>query len=108
MKVQDDSLVNYCKNCNFSITENYSKSAKTVIENKFHDDHGNYSQYVTPYIVYDSTLPRVNNIKCVNKDHKDDEVIVIKYDQANMKYLYYCVHCEVFWTTDNYQPFKAS
>ena len=29
-----------------------------------------------------------------------NEVIYIKYDNENMKYLYYCVYCEKFWKLD--------
>ena len=30
-------------------------------------------------------------------DNINNEVIYIKYDNDEMKYLYYCVHCDNFW-----------
>lgn len=92
----------FCKNCNFTTMEENRQISHPLIENNYGDDISNYSQYMTSYIKYDPTLPRVRDIKCPNsacmkpKD-KDNEVIYIKYDQANMKYLYYCCHCEQFW-----------
>ena len=29
------------------------------------------------------------------------EVIYIRYDDINMKYIYLCVHCDTIWKTDN-------
>jgi DNA-directed RNA polymerase subunit M/transcription elongation factor TFIIS len=29
------------------------------------------------------------------------EVIYIRYDDTNMKYVYLCVHCDMTWRTDN-------
>ena len=31
----------------------------------------------------------------------DREVIYIRYDDINMKYVYLCVHCDTTWKTDN-------
>lgn len=111
MKVDGTNLINYCKNCDFSIKNDYSKNSKVILNNNFETDRASYEQYISPYIKFDNTLPREHSINCPNKatQHKDkkDEVIVIKYDQGNMKYLYYCVNCENFWTTDNHTPFKA-
>ena len=38
--------------------------------------------------------------ECSKKKDEMDEVIYIKYDNENMKYLYYCVYCEKFWKLD--------
>jgi DNA-directed RNA polymerase subunit M/transcription elongation factor TFIIS len=35
-------------------------------------------------------------------EHKNNrEVIYIRYDDINMKYVYLCVHCDMTWRTDN-------
>lgn len=96
ISVKNCSLIYYCKNCNFSVEQDCtSKSVDISIV----DDHDKISQYMSKYIKYDKTLPRVNNIKCscVKSNGQEDEVIYVKYDHANMKYLYYCCHCERFW-----------
>jgi len=35
------------------------------------------------------------------KKENDREVIYIRYDDINMKYVYLCVHCDTTWKTDN-------
>jgi hypothetical protein len=56
-------------------------------------------------IVHDPTLPRVNHIRCINADCASTkpgaplppEVIYMKTDPVNLKYLYFCTTCETFW-----------
>ena len=31
------------------------------------------------------------------KNTDDNEVIYTKYDKVNMRYRYYCIHCDHFW-----------
>jgi len=101
----NNKLKNYCKNCNFS-KELPSDKSMAIIENVYEKTENiNYKLFINPHIKHDPTLPRVNNIKCINKEctkKKEDmnEVIYIKYDNENMKYLYYCVHCGKFWKLD--------
>tara|TARA_B110000259_G_C14016023_1_gene401343 strand:+ start:2026 stop:2367 length:342 start_codon:yes stop_codon:yes gene_type:complete len=100
-----NQLKNYCKNCNFSKELSNTKSM-SIIETIYEKSENiNYKLFINPYIKYDPTLPRVNNIECNNKEctkekDKMNEVIYIKYDNENMKYLYYCVYCEKFWKLD--------
>ena len=102
--VQDNKqqLQNYCKNCNF-VKDLPNDKSIVIVKNNYEKKDKNYEMFINPYIKYDPTLPRVNNIKCINKDCKskskdvNNEVIYIKYDNDEMKYLYYCVHCENFW-----------
>jgi DNA-directed RNA polymerase subunit M/transcription elongation factor TFIIS len=94
------SLKHYCKFCKFS--QEAEKGAKSMLisdKNHFNASENAYKNYMTPFIRYDTTLPRVNNIKCVNGkcDAPQNEVIYIKYDSENMKYLYHCCHCGHFW-----------
>ena len=36
-----------------------------------------------------------------NNNNNGREVIYIRYDDVNMKYVYLCVHCNTTWKTDN-------
>jgi len=36
-------------------------------------------------------------------DHNNREIIYLRYDDINMKYIYLCVHCDTVWKTDNRQ-----
>lgn len=94
----------YCKTCGFKSLETSSKSILVLDDNKV-NDRIKYSQYVNKYIKYDPCLPRVKHIECPNEKcskstDQDNEVIYIKYDGTNMKYVYYCCHCDHFWTNN--------
>ena len=97
----DVKMQYYCKNCDNKDECDTSQSI-CVIDNNYIDDETNYKQYLNKHIKHDKTLPRVTNIKCANKKCKrrndnNNEIIVIKYDFTNMKYLYHCENCEHFW-----------
>ena len=101
-------LENYCKNCNFS-EEVKSNESIAIIENNYENDDNNKviedgddDNTFNINIKYDPTLPRVNNIicpnkKCTKKNTDDNEVIYTKYYKVNMRYRYYCIHCDHFW-----------
>ena len=54
-------------------------------------------------LCHDPTLPKVNNILCpnddcpTNKDGTPKEVVYLKYDKDNLKYLYMCCVCHHSW-----------
>lgn len=103
----------YCKNCGFTEDRKASEGSECIIENNYSDDIVSYKQYMNPYIKFDLTLPRVKNIACVNKEctkpkDKDNEVIYIKYDSTNMKFLYHCCYCDSFWRTDDFKVINNS
>ena len=101
----DKNMIKFCKNCGNKIVHKKEAGSKVIIEDNQIDDDTKYAQYNTPNIKFDRTLPRVNNIKCENEhcstNKKENptnrEVIYIKYDDKNMRYLYHCVTCEHTW-----------
>lgn len=119
------SMLNFtCKNCGY-ILENNNNQTRLISEKQFtdtsdknnnenenscimkincEDDIKNFKQYQTPFIKYDYTLPRLRNVKCPNNCKEQDglpsEVICIKYDTKNIKFLYFCTACEYFWKLD--------
>lgn len=102
LSVNGDKLVSKCKNCNFSIDNDFTSSAECILTNSVETDNNNYKKYMSKFIKFDPTLPRVNNIVCTNESctklhSAENEVIFIKYDQSKLKYLYFCCHCESFW-----------
>ncbi len=125
--VEEEELRFVCKNCNFVkkhekllnnasvpvLEQNYMpKDTKSIHENgsidecimniNYADDSRSYKQFITTDIKYDPTLPHVNNIPCTNPkctmtNKQNPDTIFIKYDHINMKYMYFCCHCEHFW-----------
>jgi DNA-directed RNA polymerase subunit M/transcription elongation factor TFIIS len=104
IKVDNDQLQYFCKNCEFT-TADETTSSVCVMENVLDENVTNVKQYSTPFIKYDPTLPRVNNIKCPNskctkEGAAQNEVIYIKFNPIKMSYLYYCCYCEHFWKSE--------
>ena len=102
LEEETKNLMYHCKNCD-NIVEHKHEKSLCVLDNNFSDDDTSYKQYINKYLKHDPTLPRVNNIACANPHctkppGEGDEVIFVKYDFANMKYIYHCVHCSHFWT----------
>ena len=75
----------------------------------------NYKNSINKYTKLDPTLPRIHNIDCPNQDcicnktpdaeEKEDpvekEILYIRYDDANMKFVYLCAHCSTVWKTQS-------
>ena len=100
---KDKKLLHYCKNCNKKEYKETTDSELIITDNKL-EDSIKFAQYVNPYLKHDPTLPRVSNIPCVNdkcskKHDQPNDVIYLKYDFVNMKYLYYCAYCDTVWRT---------
>lgn len=102
-----NKLIFYCRNCGHeenNLTEN--DICVSSIENKQNDD--NYESYINEYTKMDPTLPRTNNIKCPNNNcdtnKKEDkinrEIIYVRYNNIDMKYVYMCSTCNTIWKTN--------
>ena len=99
-------LIYYCRNCghedNTLTAENVCVSSTTVRR-----DSQKYAQTINKYTKEDPTLPRITTIRCPNqgcasnKDGANREVLYIRYDDKNMKYIYMCATCDTVWKTDN-------
>ena len=66
-----------------------------------------FSHIINKYTKLDPTLPRINTILCPNPNcgtNTDDipkEIIYIRYDDTNMKYVYLCSTCDTVWKTED-------
>lgn len=121
---EDDArLMYHCKNCAFTkqatavstddaagaeegrsarSTNAADVTTTAVLGKNYVDDETQYEQFVNPAIKYDPTLPRLNTIECANRActkpaGKDNEVIYVKYDHTNLRFMYFCCFCETFW-----------
>ena len=58
--------------------------------------------HINKYTKYDPTLPHMSTIKCPNLNCSSNkksnsvasDVIYLRYDDKNMKYVYLCCHCD--------------
>ena len=101
----NDGLTQYCRNC--ANVEPLNSNNLCVSKTNFRRSNLTYSTAVNKYTKLDPTLPRSNTIKCPNEtcDCNTDsavprEVIYIRYDDTNVKYMYMCSHCDTVWKND--------
>ena len=97
-----DSLVYYCRNCGNSEANVIENICVSKIQIKKTDQK--IMNTVNEFTKLDPTLPRLDNIPCPNEecpsnnDKADEkEVIYIRYDNTNLKFIYLCVHCDKIW-----------
>ena len=102
-----NKLIYYCRNCgnedkllpidNISISKtNIKKSGQT------------FTHIINEYTKLDPTLPRISNILCPNSECDTNnthnavqrEIIYIRYDNINIKYIYLCSTCDTVWNTE--------
>ena len=101
-----NKLIYYCRNCghedNVLPVENV-----TVSKMQLKKSEQEFSNIINKYTKLDPTLPRINNVLCpnmnckTNTDEIEREIIYIRYDDTNMKYVYLCSSCDTVWKTDD-------
>jgi hypothetical protein len=103
IKVSDDgnNLKLYCRNCEYTETEVTNlciHSSDEYIDTE--------ETYINRFTKLDPTLPRIQKMPCPNKECQTNissepvEIILIRYDNKNLKYLYLCSVCDYSWKTD--------
>jgi len=101
-----NKLIFYCRKCgneNMDITNSNNCICKYQLRNKTQS----FEKYINKYTKLDPTLPRVNNMLCPNSEcitnttNAEKEIITIRYDDINMKYVYLCCICDNVWVPNN-------
>lgn len=108
-----NKLTYYCRNCG-NIDETATTENICVLKTQIRKGEQKFNHIINEYTKLDPTLPRIYNIACPNpacktnhvseetdKKKEPTEVIYIRYDEDNMKYLYMCVSCDTVWKTDD-------
>ena len=100
-----NKLVYYCRNCG---NEDTSLVIDKVCVSKMQikKNEQSFNHIINKYTKLDPTLPRINTILCPNTEcatntkEKEREIIYIRYDDTNMKYVYLCSECDTVWNTN--------
>jgi DNA-directed RNA polymerase subunit M/transcription elongation factor TFIIS len=96
----------YCRNCgneDKNLTHDNMCVSKTYIKK----NDQSFNHIINEYTKLDPTLPRVSTILCPNPECETNikntkrEIIYIRYDDINMKYVYLCSDCSTIWQTNN-------
>jgi DNA-directed RNA polymerase subunit M/transcription elongation factor TFIIS len=96
-----DKLTYVCRSCGYSeLDEKGGLILETDLREKTSEG---YKVLLNEFTRQDPTLPHVKNIPCPNAGcltktgAKEPDVIYIKYDSVNLKYLYMCNVCGTQW-----------
>ena len=104
---EPNKLVYYCRNCG---NKDYTISNEDVTVSKVQlkKSEQEFSHIINKYTILDPTLPRVYNILCPNQEcstnknnNQSREIICMRYDHTNMKYVYVCSICNTVWKTED-------
>ena len=102
----DDSnkLIYYCRNCGHEDAA-LNVDNLTITNSQFKKGSSQFT-HINKYTKLDPTLPRIKNILCPNAEcltntkNEAREIIYIRYDDTNMKYIYLCSSCDTVWKMD--------
>ena len=91
----NNKLIMYCKQCGDENKESNNNiiSSRTILQ----------PFIINEYTKLDPTLPHINNIPCpnpnckTNTDNYTRDIIFIKYNEVQMKYIYLCTTCDTSW-----------
>ena len=120
----ENELQYYCRNCgnidNTVASENICVSKLNV---KHSTTPQSFSQVVNKYTKLDPTFPRIHTMRCPNDECPSNEgggsaggagagagagahnkpkseIIYVRYDDMNLKYVYLCAKCDKVWNTE--------
>lgn len=100
-----NKLVYYCRSCG---TEDKLITLENICVSKtqIKKSESSFNHIVNKYTKLDPTLPRINKILCPNPEcttntkNTEREIIYLRYDDVNIKYIYVCSTCDSVWKTD--------
>lgn len=105
----NDQLIYYCRFCGHK-DETLTEEGVVVLKTQYKKNEQKFNHMVNQYTKLDPTLPRIYSMKCpsmecpTNKESaasKECEIIYLRYDDDNMKYLYICTTCDTTRKTDD-------
>tara|TARA_X000000368_G_C23029318_1_gene711719 strand:+ start:1493 stop:1867 length:375 start_codon:yes stop_codon:yes gene_type:complete len=114
----NDVLTYYCRNCGNENSSLTVKDSLCVSKSLINGKANSYKHFVNEYTKLDPTLPRINKLTCPNKEcitnknknteegeetssNVKNEIIYLRYNDTDMKYIYLCCNCDHVWKIDN-------
>lgn len=102
---QENKLSYYCRNCGHKDVD-IDNEGVCVLNTVMKKGKQHFEHIINKYTKLDPTLPRIYKLPCPNNDcltNKDDndskrDVLYMRYDDNDLKYLYMCCKCDTVWT----------
>lgn len=110
IRIDEDNvnkLVYYCRCCG-NEDKLLNVDNVTVSRTQIKKSEQSFGHIINKYTKLDPTLPRISSILCPNPDcatNKEDakrEIIYIRYDDINLKYVNMCTTCDTIWESDTH------
>lgn len=101
-----NKLVYYCRKCGNEDTL-FDSDNVSIIKVETKKSEESFSHIINQYTKLDPTLPRTNKVLCPNKDCETNthnvakEIIYIRYNDTDMKYVYMCSTCDTVWKSND-------
>ena len=104
-------LKHVCSTCKRSTDLPANFNPCVMQQNYGGDEKVFYDSFINKYTKHDPTLPRVSSIPCPNKkclsndgDKKvQNDVIYVRYNESDMRYIYLCANCDQRWIQPEYE-----
>jgi DNA-directed RNA polymerase subunit M/transcription elongation factor TFIIS len=102
-----NKLSYYCRNCGY-VEDDIGSEGICVLNTTIRKSKQHFHHIINEYTKLDPTLPRIYNIPCSNPEcstndkskNVEREIIYMRYDDNNMKYVYICTICDAQWVTN--------
>ena len=97
-----NKLVYYCRKCG-NEDEQFNADNVSIVKTEIKKSEESFSHIINKYTKLDPTLPRTNKILCPNKEcetntkEAEREIIYIRYNDTDMKYIYLCSTRDTVW-----------
>ena len=103
---QDSNKLDYyCRNCGHEDSI-LSTSNMCISKTQLKKTEQSFNHIINKFTKFDPTLPRVKKILCPNSEcstntqNTEREILYLRYDDTNMKYIYLCSTCDTSWQTN--------
>ena len=102
LSVKNGSLEHECRKCGTSVP--LHSTTRVLSRTNYKRTDQKQESLVNEYTCLDPTLPRVNTIPCPNQacpgkeQAPPPEVIYIRYDAIDLRFMYLCSECKTTWT----------
>ena len=114
----NNQLIYNCRKCGNTDSNLISDDNGVICVSKTHikKTKQSYNSIINKYTKLDPTLPRIRNMKCPNvecpsnnvetkqdaldtdeENNVNNEILFMRYDNDNMKYVYLCTECDYSW-----------
>ena len=101
-----NTLVYKCRVCD-NIEQIPESESICVVNTNLKQSEQKFNLIVNEYTKEDEAIPHIYSLKCPNQSCKSNvenydktDIMYIRYDDDNLKYLYMCVECDSVWKTN--------